>query len=301
MPPVRKLPYYTPKPERFPLTQWRWAVSGNDEVLPTVYTDWDPAVNIQAAVDVRIDVRGIYDDCRLPDEAVLVLGSSWVSSGTRLSGRGTSVTIDAFKPLVEHTLHVSIPGILLGKTVKFYVHLFLRRPPDGCQSPFMPTAVGSRLAAFVHEMTIEGIGPRFPVEVIDFASTRYPPEAGWALFWDSANLSQSVDGEIRLYINSQHGAVVRAVTESLPQDFGIREALRYDIAQQLIFGALANDDFVDSPESLETGTIGNAVFNMLRLYFPEYQISDLYSMSRWPGLFIPRLQARLRAFWETSA
>lgn len=301
MPPVRKLPYYTPKPERFPLVQWRWSASGNDEILPFIYADWDPAVDIQAAVDVRMDVKGIFEDCRLPDEAVLALGSSWVSSGTRLSGRGTSVTIDAFNPLIEQTLHVSIPGILLGKTVRFYVHLFLHRPPYGCQDPFIPTAVGSRLAVFVHEMAIEGIGPRFPVEVIDFASTRYPPEAGWALFWDSANLSQSVEGDIRLYINSQHAAVVRAVTGSLPHDFGIREALRFDVAQQLIFGALANDDFVGSPESFEMGTIGNAVFNMLRLYFHEYQISDLYSMSRRPELFIPRLQARLRLFWETAA
>lgn len=297
MTPVRKLPYYTPHPDHVAVGEWQLVKAGCPTPLPAVLLEWDPAVDILAFTDVEVDVKSVFEECNLRSDVVLQLGASWTSRGTRLSGVGTSVQITAGAQVVEQRLSVSIPGTQLGQSIQLAVHLLVLVPTHGTQAQFVPATAGSRLVTFPYEVTIEGIGPRFPIEVIDFSSTRYPPRASWALFWDPANLHQTVGGDIRLYINRQNAAVVRAVSANRPEDAGIREALRYDIAQQMIFGSLMNREFVESAEVFETGTVGAAVRGMLRVYFSECTIHEVHAMAQRPEVFLPKLQARLEVFW----
>lgn len=298
MPPVQVFPYLRPSADRFTNAGWWLAEGENLTEAPNILPGWDSTVDIRAALSLKLDVRGVYEDCQLGGDAVLRLGLGWVSSFTRLSGVGTQVDIRLEGAASDYYLEVSIPGRLLGRSVELFAHLLLYRPAQGVQPRLAPAAQGSRLASVGRKLMIEGAGPRFPMEIIDFTSTRFPAGAAWALLWDPNDLHQTVEGDIRLYINSRNAVIVRAVTASEPEDYGVREALRFDLAQQMVFGALNSEEFIGAPASFERGTVGAAVRAMLGLYFPNYSIRELSALARRPETFIPRLQAAVKLFWK---
>lgn len=297
MPPVQTFPYYRPKADRFVMLDWRLAQGSSLVELPSALPGWDSTMDIHAAVSLTVDVPGVYEDCQLGGDAVLRLGLGWTSSFTRLSGVGMQIDLRLDGAKTDCYLEAAVPGSMLGRSAELAVHLLLHTPSKLTQPQLAPSAQGSRLAVLGRRLTIEGAGPRFPTEIIDFASTRFPDAASWALYWDPNDLRQTVEGDIRLYINSRNPAVVRAVTRSEPEDYGLREALRYDLAQQMILGALRSDEFVEAPASFERGTVGAAVRGMLSLYFPNQTVWEVGALARKPETFIPKLQAALRAFW----
>jgi len=77
----------------------------------------------------------------------------------------------------------------------------------------------------------------------------------------------------------------------------LREAIRFDVARTLIYGALSNEEFLENPSRFEEGSIGSAVQNMLSLYFPDMPVMEIQLNSEQPQMFEPKLQAILRAFW----
>jgi hypothetical protein len=178
------------------------------------------------------------------------------------------------------------------------VQLLLASPSSNRAAPFAAMVAGSRLAVHTNEIVVEGIGARFPTEIVDFETIRLPTDAGWSLYWDPEDLHQTVVGDMRLYINARNLLVVRAISENRREDIGIREAIRYDIAQRMIYGALGNPEFVASPDSYEAGSIGAAIRGTIRTYFPNTTIRSVRDMAQRPDTFNPRLQERLRLFWE---
>lgn len=268
--------------------------------MPDVLPDWDPSVDIRATTSVAVDVRGVYADCRLESDTVLRLGVVWSSEGTRLSGSGTSHNLAWESGSGPYDLQVDIPGTLIRQNLILSVQLLLASPSSSSAAPFAPALTGSRLAIHTDELIVEGIGARFPTEIVDFETIRLPTDAAWSLYWDPDDLHQTVAGDLRLYINARNPLVVRAISENRRDDRGIREAIRYDIAQRMIYGALSNPEFVVSPDSYEVGTIGAAVRSTIRTYFPNIPIKWVRDLAQRPDTFNPRLQERLRLFWEDS-
>ncbi|HEU5379096.1 MAG TPA: hypothetical protein VFV38_27035 [Ktedonobacteraceae bacterium] len=294
---IQRLPYSTPSPERIRIGEWSLLRDGDAEPLGELLPGWDPAVNLQVAVDVWLDLEGIYQDCHLGSDAVLRLAAVWESTGTVLRGHGELINLQRHSTPLEIRLTAAVEGIKLAGKLDLSVNLVLLRPSTEVQ-PFAAKIPGSILAQQTQSVLLEGEGARFPTEVIDFTNTHYPSEAAWALYWDPDNLDQTISGEVRLYINARHKRVVRAVSDTLPEDEGIREAVRFDVARTMIYGALNNLAFVEEPDTYKSGTSGAAVRNMLQLYFPETPFSQLRTNSQQPQSFDPKLQERLRLFWE---
>ncbi len=293
---LRSLPYLTPSPERIVVGAWHTTHQNGDYgVLPKVLPEWDPAVSIQAETVVKVDTPSIFDECQLNLDAVLRLAVIWSSKGSGLSGHNTYQDIHFSNHQREIALSIDVQGINLAKQVDLVVVLVLADPG---KSPlrFSPKLKGSTLFREAYSLQLEGEGSRFPTEVIDFSETQFADEAGWVLEWNPAELEQSILGDVRLYINSQHGRVKDAVSTTGDIGFDIRETIRFDVARTLIYGALENQHFVDNPEHYEDGSVGAAVFSMLRLYFPQDTLSDLRTRIQQPQAFEPQLQAKLRIF-----
>jgi len=279
-----------------------WVVINDTETktLENFLSDWDPAVSLTAAIPVTIDVQGVLDDCGLAADARMRLVTAWKSSGTFLRGCGEAVDLVSSTPYHEMFIKVNVQGIKLAESLELSLQLLLLHPGSNTGNPFAPYLPGSVLAKSPpHRVLLEGYGARFPVEVIDFTNTRFPTDAGWCLYWEPSDLYQSVMANVRLYINSRHERVKRAVSEDRPEDFDIRDAIRYDVARTLIHGALAVDEFVDHPESYEPGTIGRAVKNMIRMYFQQIDFRELRSNSKSED-FDAILQEKLHLFWQEA-
>lgn len=294
---IRRPPYLTPSQDRLRIGDWSLVRDETTVPMEELLPDWDAAVNISAVIPVELDVQGIFQDCHLDKDARLRLASVWESQGTMLRGRGAVIDFDSEYPVEQIDLWLQVEGICLAKKLDLSVNLVLLYSGTNAH-PLTPKIPGSILAQKTQTVLLEGEGARFPTEVINFAEGHYPSDAGWALYWDPDDLHQTVLGDIRLYINMRHERIMRAVSQNLPEDYGIREAIRLDLARTLIYGALNNPEFVENSDQFAQGTIGAAVRNMLRLYFPQISFTQLRDNSRQPQSFEPKLQEKFRSFWE---
>lgn len=295
---IKRLPYRTPTAERVVISDWVLIRNSEARSLGLILPEWDPAVSIDAACSVQVDVPGVLADCCLGGGACLRVAAVWRCPGTMLRGCGETRDLPVDNPSYQVQLALHIDGINLAESVELSVVLILVNSGLGEYKPFIPRLVGSILAqSKPHAVLLEGVGPRFPIEVIDFANTYYAIDGGWALYWDPDNLHQTVLGDVRLFINARHERIRRAVSEDRPEDFDIREAIRYDIARMLIYGALGNNEFIERPDNFAPGSVGAAVRSMLRLYFPQADILELRENSRQPQVFDHNLQGKFRIFW----
>jgi hypothetical protein len=297
---VQKLPYLLPHPDRVRVANWQLVKDNQFQPIGSLLPEWDPAITIRAVTDVSIDVAGLLQDCRLNSDVQIIVAAGWYSTGTVLTGKGSSVLINADKEIETFQLSLEVSGLFLAGSIDLRVQIVMT-DRGSTEQPFSPKLKGSILYNHVQNVLLEGDGARFPIEVLDFSSAGYfPADAAWLLFWQPDDLHQTVlGGEIRLYINAKHERVRRAVSENRPEDADIREAIRLDIARNLIYGALTNPEFTANPNAYPDGTIGGAVYFMLRTYFPDIQVAQLRSMARRPHIFDASIQARFNAYRES--
>ncbi|GAB4523333.1 MAG: hypothetical protein OHK0046_36880 [Anaerolineae bacterium] len=297
---IKSLPYLTPMPTHIQVDDWH-RVTSLEGMYPLgkTFPEWDPAVSVQAETRVTINVPAVFKDCRLNSDAVLRIAAIWESAGSGLKGKGSHQNIHYSSDSQVIQLSVDASGVQLAKEVELQALLILLEPGSNPQT-FAPRLPGSTLFKDAYTVQLEGDGARFPTEVIDFTETQYPTNAGWALEWNSTELDYSVLGDLRLYINARHHRVMQAVSSTSEDGFDIREAIRFDIARSLIYGALQNPQFVENPEQYEDGSVGAAVHNLLRAYFPQYTTKDLQAQINQPQTFEPRLQEKLRVFWSEA-
>lgn len=293
---VQRRPYLTPMLDRIAVEQWAQQMDSQIVPLGERLLGWDAGTDIRVRAEVFVNVEGIYQDCRLARDAKLRLVLIWESSGTKLRGSGEAVDFIFQSASGRTALNANIDGKLLADTLTLFVKL-LFISPGSTQHPLLPKLSGSILLETPpHKILLEGDGARFPIEVIDFTTTHFPHQAGWYLSWDPDDLEQPLLGDVRLYVNSRHPQIASAVSDVKPETAGIREALRLDIAQTLIRGALSNRSFLDNPDRFAQGTIGAAVRAMIRLYFEGYQLESVHELTRSPHDFSARLQEKMKIF-----
>lgn len=293
---IRYRPYLMPQADRLAVEAWLHYDGDEGEPLGYSLPNWDAGSDIQVGAEVMLDVSGIYADCRLAPDASLRLVLLWQSAGTKL--RGCSSSLDVSHQVADgvYRLRGHVASTSLAEKVSFAVKL-LFIAPGSTRHRLIPKWRGSVLwESAEHTVQLEGEGPRFPTEVIDFSTTSFPQDAGWYLDWDPHELDQSLLGTARLYINSQHQQIAVAVTNPQPDTAGVREAIRLDITQTLIRGVLANADFVSNPDQYARDTVGAWARATIRTYFTGYSFAQLRAMLEEPHTFSAYLQDKLRIF-----
>jgi hypothetical protein len=262
------------------------------------FLHWDPGMSLHFMATVVIDLEGIRSDCHLAPEDMLRLVILWNSPGTGLRGRGNY--IDLKSPLsLPVTLDLNIEGQLLADRIRIEMCLVLVR--GNSNFALAPQRPGSILWSEEKTVILEGLASRFPTELIDFSENPFlPDDASWLLEWDSEDLNQMAYGSMRLLINAGNNKVKRAMTESNPADEVIRDIIRFDIGRTMIFGALDNDTFVQSPESYMDGSVGTYARRLIRTLFPDEEnlegVALMYRQNK--SLFECELQSRLKFMLE---
>jgi len=296
---VESLPYLVPAPERVRAGAWQLAARGEMKDLPEILLHWDPNTPVAVSRHLEVDLAGLLTDCDLASATVRAV-LAWHCPGTML--RGTSTLHTLATPDGTASLTVAIQGQDLAQSVILETQLVLCE--GNPRSALAPHHLGAVLWRDTHELTLEGIGTRFPVELCDFGGRSWLPEgAAFYLDWDPGDLEQPVMGRVRLLVNTKNDSVREAVescsavgTES-PSTRPILSAIYHDVGRVMIMGALANDDFVARAAQYPEGSVGRIIWRLLKSVIPNLDLEAASAQSRKePFLFECKLQEHLQLF-----
>ncbi len=298
---IKKPSYLKPIPERLHVLEWQRLLNEESLPLTTIVPDWDPLMPIHVIGRINLDVEGVFSDCQLSSDAVLRIGISWYSPGTGLRGVGDVKDLNGYSQRQNIILSANIAGTLLADRVILSADLVLLDAGTN-SSRLAPRLPGTLLSSEKVTVLLEGEGARFPVELIHFAESSWlPAHGGWYFDWNPHMLRQTVLGDVRLYLNADHTAVKRAVSEYHSADRAIRETIFFDMARVMITGALRNSEFVESVDEYPDGSIGAAIRRLIRSLFPNETFESLESFyQQEPYRFECTLQEKLKLFQEKS-
>lgn len=171
-----------------------------------------------------------------------------------------------------------VPGTEVGGTLTITARIVLAVPDSAPLSPLAPNLPSAILWQDRRRFRLEGGGSRFPVVGTSFAESGLA-EGRRSLWYLSCtpDLDASDTGSIRLYLNTDHPAIISMLQHPEAKDsMTLSEMLRHDVLRQLIHTALRCEDLQDSHDYGE-GTLGELFVNLIRRYFPDRSLSDLRS------------------------
>jgi hypothetical protein len=185
--------------------------------------------------------------------------------------------------------------------VRLSLILYLGATVQRSRNALAPALVGSVLWLSSKTLALEGQAAQFPMETGDFEKSSWLPRgAAWYLEWNPSAPEDSFLGTVALHLNTAHPAV-QELARSHEADSGpaaiFRSIIHYDVARQLISGALASPEFLEAheSESFPGGSVGEYVRSLIGRLFPMTDFRSIASEQRTqPGLFEAELQMRLR-------
>jgi hypothetical protein len=297
---VRSLPYLRPSPDLITVTDWTLVEGETEKALPDSLQHWDPGVSITVGAYARMDIEQLWQNCKLAEDDQLRLALVWNSPGTNLRGPGNFVTIHRKGMTSPFHLTVHASGTELAEAVKFELQLVLARPGN---SPLKlaPHRPGSILWREAKTVRIGGEGARFPVEAISFASQLHslPAGAGWFLDWDPTALDDPLLRSVRLFLNTDHKAIRKAIQGHAKEGRLLLEMIRFDVSKAMITAALGSEEFINGHQDYRPGTVGAAIRNMIHMFFSNETIGGLAGRYRTsPARIDCELQAHFKLFEE---
>jgi hypothetical protein len=245
--------------------------------LPPMLERWDYETPVSLSVDMDIRILDLRKICGLADDDSLVTAIVWHATGTNLRD---SCYVGACPP--DGPVRVTLEGSRLGGTLNLEAQVALTKTGSGRRDGLAAVRPGSVLWRTKASLALEGEGPRFPTEVLDFAcSSLGASEAAWYLQWEPSDLTSAGLGAIRLYLNQSHSlmAQLRDAPEATAETRTALDALKYDLVRALITGYLTNPDFVDDAV-FETGSVGHIGVILANTYFPNETIASLRLLAR---------------------
>lgn len=297
---VRSAPFLRILPSRVVPGPWTDAASG--AALASRGLDgWDPTTDIRLERELTIDLDRARVDAGLTDGEHITCAATWYCPTTTLRGVGTRVELGDGSAQIR--LAVALPGSELGGRVELRTIVALADGGLG-RRPLAAQIPGSVIWEDSTTVALEGAGSRFPMEWLDFASASWLPSgAGWYLDWTPDAPEAPALGAIRLYLNSGHEAVRRAVIGNppMPEDQVIRDVIEFDVARSLILGALRTEPGPWDAAVLVDGTVAAVVSRLIGVAFPAETIDGLRNRLRAaPERLEVRIQDGLRLFHDLA-
>lgn len=295
MPEIKAYPYLVPNDDAISIIQdWYLQEKELFTYQDGVIEDWDPAVNIDAEIVLEVDLEAILSDCNFASDARLRLVTGWRSSGTMLRDSGQMVDLQPSNTNRPLKLCIEVDGINLARDVILFAALILVNA-GSTDKPLAPKIPGAVLWKTEQRVILDETALRFPTEIAAFSERDWPipTHSAWYLQWDSNDLSQSIFGDVRLYLNKDHPVVLQALSGQQTNTEIVQNFIFFDLARTLLLGALSNSHFVANPASYPQGTIGAVIHNILKAQFPNQSVKKLEKMTKDTSLFNAYLQARL--------
>jgi hypothetical protein len=147
-----------------------------------------------------------------------------------------------------------------------------------------------------HTVGLEPTPERLSTEILDFdRMPQFDRDAAWQLDLDLDDLDASPSRTLRLLVNAAHPAIDRLLTGDEDEATRATESvLRWDVARQLVGGALQHDEFVGGAGQFRPSSVGWLLERLLGRWFPDMSVTELHTMaSEQPAHLEGLLQARL--------
>jgi hypothetical protein len=230
-----------------------------------------------------MEARQVLESSGLGEGSKIILSSYWHSPGTALRSdvRASVTPVLSWDPGESATLdaELTVPGAEIGQRLVIGMSLALGHPgqrPD----PLAARLPGSMLWRDTRTFLIEGIAPRFPVEVTSFPADE--DRAAWYLSIDP-NFQQPLLGGVRLYLNRAHGPLMEALNAKQPGPGhrAIISALYFDVGRQMIIAALKNHEFLEMLREPRSGppydeeSTGRALWSLISMIANGRNAGDL--------------------------
>ncbi|WP_155754533.1 hypothetical protein [Burkholderia stagnalis] len=295
------MPYRSSSPGRLTGGAWDIASVGYPLATRGGGIEIDYLSKIEVHRQLVIDTIAVRRDCGLDDQTPLLISANWSSPGTSIKRCFAKAAVGSGNDAERIDLFGQIPGGEVADSLQIDTLILLGR--NNPRAPALTAKyAGSVLLRERHTVRLDESGSRFPVEVVDFnVGVWANPQAGWRLSWNSSDLDAPFLRTVRLFVNAAHHVVTNAVAiePPSPEAKAIRDAIYFDVATSLIFGALMNDEFVSREGGYSEGSCGRAIYTLIQLLFPGDALSGLKSAAtQRPDQFSSDLQGRLRIFHE---
>jgi len=204
-------PYLTPSQDTIVWEPWQLRDGDEWTALPEFVEGWDPGTDLELRRVLRVDLVHFRTET-LTDATYFAVNVSWRSSTTGMVESAPTVAIpDSGIGEVNATLS----GARLGGTLTIRSTVVLAKSPD-VALPGTVQVPGSVVAEDQCELILERGMPMFPVNMVDFARTRYPPSASWHLE-TGGDLDAPFLGSFMLMVNSRDNELCAAIARG-PKD-----------------------------------------------------------------------------------
>lgn len=297
MPSVETRPYLSCAQEVVGFEPWIQERSGLPEILPPQLTDWDPVQDLALKRTLTIDLPRLRAECGLGRDAELALVVSWRSPGSGQRGRACERKLEGDEE-IACTLEATVPGPELAGSVRLITRIVLRRNGSADDS-LAARRPGSILWEDEVQLLLEGIGSRFPMEVISFSAAGLPARAAWRLHWNRDDLNAQAMGCFCLLLNKNHPRLAVAASRMAPdpEAKAIWSAINLGVAREIITGALAEPTFVEPDATFEDNSVGDVALTLIARAFPGATPAAVLDRQRTaPDRFECELQAAFNLF-----
>ncbi|MBU1364879.1 MAG: hypothetical protein KKE51_13770 [Gammaproteobacteria bacterium] len=162
---------------------------------------------------------------------------------------------------------IEIPGECLSTVLDLFTEIIVTSGPSNA-SLITPSSPGDRLWQDRLRIRIEGVEPRFPIEVTDFQRLlgHIPAaESPWYLHWSPQDWSRDFHGAIRLFLNRNSEQLIERFEQ---QDGPTLQALLADIMSQVCERFVADHDDQGAIDAYESGTLGAQATAWLQQSWP---------------------------------
>jgi hypothetical protein len=298
------LPYLTPSADVWDLGAWHRLIETTPVLLGDRLEHWDYSVPLNLTCEISVDVGRVRQEAALNEDDGLTLACFWEASSTGIRQVGFSVDLPQ-GGVVESAPVLHLDGGLLGGRLKLTRQVVLTRvrsPRDPLSAARSGSVILSEPPEDARVVILEGTAARFPTEPADFSALPIAePDALWYLDIATGDLDTAALAAIRLYLNTAHPAVVRALDPEDPIGSIIRSTMQWDVARTVIRSALRNAEFIEGWGSFEEESLGEVIQNLIERYWPGETSESLRQRERdHPGRFEYQLQARLRLMVEVE-
>ncbi len=218
-------PFIVPDPSAISLGDW--VVDDDDEeTLPEAWDGWDAGTDIRIRRTCDIRMERLRADTGLPSHVPVRVTTSWRSSTTQMRLRAGHIPAAGEG---RHTLKAVLPGARVAGTLVLRTSVTVGADWDG--APGLPCRAGSVLYEDEARIALQGESPMFPIEILDFASTPWDPDASWHLTVAS-DLEAPFLGACWLSLNSRDSELISAVSAA-------KASQRQEALLETLYGGVA--------------------------------------------------------------
>lgn len=218
-------PFLVPDPSSIVFGEW--LIDGSDgDQLPEAWDGWDAGTDIRIRRTCDIAMERLRAETGMPGGVPVRITTSWKSSATQMRLRAGHI------PSAEegrHTLRAILPGSQVAGTLVLRTTVTVGADWRG--APGMPCRAGSVLFEDEARIALQGESPMFPIEILDFASTPWDPDASWHLTV-SAEMEAPFLGACWLSLNSRDSELISAVSAAKPSQ-------RQEALLETLYGGVA--------------------------------------------------------------